>query len=161
MVTEAAVWAALADVRDPEIPPVSIVDMGMVHRVTADGPRVRVEIMPTFVGCPALDIIRRDVVNRVRTVPGVAEVDVVFIYDPPWSSDRITDEGRAAAAQLRHRPRRRPGRRARLLAAEEAPACPYCGSTDTHLENLFGPTACRSIYYCDGCRQPFEQMKRL
>lgn len=158
MVTEAAVWAALADVRDPEIPPVSIVDMGMVHRVTADGPRVRVEIMPTFVGCPALDIIRRDVVNRVRTVPGVAEVDVVFIYDPPWSSDRITDEGRARLRSFGIAPPPGPGR---LLAVEEAPACPYCGSTDTHLENLFGPTACRSIYYCDGCRQPFEQMKRL
>ena len=94
MVTEAAIWAALADVRDPEIPPVSIVDMGMVHRVTADGPRVRVEIMPTFVGCPALDIIRRDVVNRLRAVPGVGEVEVAFVFDPPWSSDRITAEGR-------------------------------------------------------------------
>ncbi len=165
MVTEAAIWAALADVRDPEIPPVSIVDMGMVHRVTAEGSQVRVEIMPTFVGCPALDIIRRDVVNRLRAVPGVGEVEVAFVFDPPWSSDRITAEGRERLRSFGIAPPppsgRDPAGAGRLLMPEEAPACPYCGSTDTHLENLFGPTACRSIYYCDGCRQPFEQMKRL
>ena len=174
--TEAAIRAALADVRDPEIPPVSIVDLGMVHRVTAAGPRVRVEITPTYVGCPALDLIRCDVVNRLRAVPGVGEVEVAFVFDPPWSSDRITPEGRERLRRFgiappppgsdsgrRSAPRHGlPGAgRGRLLTPEEAPACPYCGSTDTHMENLFGPTACRSIYYCDGCRQPFEQMKRL
>ncbi|BAD41468.1 1,2-phenylacetyl-CoA epoxidase subunit PaaD [Symbiobacterium thermophilum] len=162
MVTEGAIWAALADVRDPEIPPVSIVDMGMVHRVTVAGPRVRVEIMPTFVGCPALEIIRRDAEDRLRAVPGVEEVEVAFVLDPPWSSDRITAEGRRRLRSFGIAPPPPGSAGAPLLPApEEVPACPYCGSTDTHLENLFGPTACRSIYYCDGCRQPFERMKRV
>ena len=88
--TEAAVWAALADVRDPEIPPVSIVDLGMVYRVvlTAAGAvRIRVEITPTYVGCPALEIIRRDVAARLGALEGVAGVEVAFVLDPPWTSD--------------------------------------------------------------------------
>jgi len=179
VVTEAAVWAALADVRDPEIPPVSIVDLGMVYRVvlTAAGAvRIRVEITPTYVGCPALEIIRRDVAARLGALEGVAGVEVAFVLDPPWTSDRITPEGRERLRSFGIAPpscSRASPSSARagadpsvpppltLILPTEAPPCPYCGSLDTHLENLFGPTACRSIYYCDGCRQPFEGMRSV
>lgn len=166
MVSEAAVWAALADVKDPEIPPVSIVDMGMVHRVLVQRGdtgivRVRVEIVPTFVGCPALGIIRRDVVSRLRALDGVDEVEVDFVLDPSWSSDRITPEGRERLRSFGIAPPPCASEARPLISLAEAPACPYCGSLDTHLENLFGPTACRSIYYCDGCHQPFEGMKAI
>ena len=89
-------WAALRDVVDPEIPAVNVVDMGMVHRVEAarDG-RVTVEILPTFTGCPALDLIGRHVRERLEQEPGVSRVDVRFVFDPIWSTDRITPEGRA------------------------------------------------------------------
>ena len=164
MVTEGAIWAALADVRDPEIPPVSIVDMGMVHRVVlqegdAHKVRVRVEVMPTFVGCPALGTIRRDVIARLRALEGVDEVDVEYVLDPPWSSDRITPAGRDRLRSFGIAPPPCGLDVQPLIPLAEAPACPYCGSLDTHLENLFGPTACRAIYYCGGCRQPFEGMK--
>lgn len=160
MVTEAAIWAALADVKDPEIPPVSVVDMGMVSRVIVSGAKVEIEMTPTFVGCPALDIIRRDVVARVVQVPEVADAAVRFIFDPPWTSDRITPQGRERLKTFGIAPPM-PDGGAGLINLEEVPPCPYCGSDHTHMENLFGPTACRSIYYCDSCRQPFEAIKTV
>lgn len=168
--TEAAVWAALDGVKDPEIPPVSVVDMGMVSRVAVDGARVVIELTPTFVGCPALEIIRGNVVRQVSALDGVSGVEVRFVFDPPWTSDRITEQGRRRLASFGIAP---PVRGAcggaaggwaaggGLLSLDEVPPCPYCGSVDTHMENLFGPTACRAIYYCDHCRQPFEAMKTV
>lgn len=161
MVTEAAVLAALEDVKDPEIPPVSVVDMGMVSAVRVDGDRVEIDMTPTFVGCPALGIIRRDVVARVAQVEGVGPVEVRFVFDPPWTSERITPLGRERLKSFGIAPpvAETPG--GGLINLDEVPPCPFCGSADTHMENLFGPTACRSIYYCDGCRQPFEAMKTV
>lgn len=161
MVTEAAIWAALAEVADPEIPPVSIVDMGMVSRVCVDeaAGSVQVEITPTFVGCPALELIRRQVEDRVRREEGVARVAVTFVFDSPWSSDRITPQGRERLQSFGIAPPAVTG--SAFVSLVEAPPCPYCGSADTHMENLFGPTACRSIFYCDACRQPFEGMKTV
>lgn len=160
MVTEAAVWAALADVKDPEIPPVSVVDMGMVSRVAVDGDQVQVDMTPTFVGCPALDIIRRDVAARLAHEPGVGNVAVRFVFDPPWTSERITPQGRERLKTFGIAPPM-PEAAGGLINLAEVPPCPFCGSHDTHMENLFGPTACRAIYYCDGCRQPFESMKTV
>ncbi len=160
MVAEAALWAALAEVKDPEIPPVSVVDMGMVSRVTVDGARIVIEMTPTFVGCPALDIIRKNVTDRVMQVPGAAEVEVRFVFDPPWTSERITEQGRERLKSFGIAPPMRESSGS-LINLDEVPPCPYCGSHDTHMENLFGPTACRSIYYCDACRQPFEGMKTV
>lgn len=159
MVTEAAIWAALAEVSDPEIPPVSVVDMGMVSRVQVAEGRVDVEMTPTFVGCPALEIIRRDVVSRLSQVEGVAEAAVRFVFDPPWTSDRITPQGRERLRTFGIAPPTGTCGTGSLLTLDEVPPCPYCGSVETHMENLFGPTACRSIYYCDACRQPFEGIK--
>jgi ring-1,2-phenylacetyl-CoA epoxidase subunit PaaD len=158
MVTKAVVWTALEEVKDPEIPPVSVVDMGMVSRVELEGSSVTIEMTPTFVGCPALDIIRRDVVDRVQRLAGIGAVEVKFVFDPPWTSDRITALGRERLKTFGIAP---PGKACttNLISLDEVPHCPYCDSGDTHMENLFGPTACRSIYYCDSCRQPFEAMK--
>ncbi|HWI53623.1 MAG TPA: 1,2-phenylacetyl-CoA epoxidase subunit PaaD [Symbiobacteriaceae bacterium] len=159
MVTEAAIWAALGDVKDPEIPPVSVVDMGLVTRIITDGNRITVELTPTFVGCPALAIIRQNVIDRLLQVDGVAEVAVRFVFDPPWTSERITPQGRERLRSFGIAPPVRES--GHLLVLEEVPPCPFCGSGDTHMENLFGPTACRAIYYCDSCRQPFEAMKTV
>ncbi|HYG60174.1 MAG TPA: 1,2-phenylacetyl-CoA epoxidase subunit PaaD [Symbiobacteriaceae bacterium] len=161
MVTEAALWAALEDVKDPEIPPVSVVDMGMVSRVAVEGEQVLVEMTPTFVGCPALDIIRRDVTRRLAQVSGVDAVEVRFVFDPPWTSERITPQGRERLKSFGIAPPTCGVMAGGLLSLEEVPPCPYCGSGDTHMENMFGPTACRAIYYCDSCRQPFEGMKNV
>ena len=93
---ELRVWEALATVHDPEIPPISITDLGIVERVTVDDDRIDVQLLPTFAGCPALDVIREDVEGALSDVGGVHAVTVRFVYSPPWTSDRITPEGREA-----------------------------------------------------------------
>ena len=159
--TAERVWEALADVPDPEIPVISIVDLGVVRDVRAQGERVLVEFMPTFLGCPALDVMRDRMADAVRALGGKAEV--VVVSDEPWSTDRITAAGRKKLREAGLAPPtpREPGRVQLVQLQRGTFRCPYCDSTETKLENIFGPTPCRSIRYCTSCRQPFEQLKTL
>jgi ring-1,2-phenylacetyl-CoA epoxidase subunit PaaD len=150
------VLAALADVPDPEIPVVSIVDLGLVHLVEVEADAVRVELLPTFVGCPALDLIRSAVVDRLSSFG--RPIDVRFSYQVPWTSDRISPEGRRRLRRSGFAPPTASGDQP-LLALDVPVPCPHCGSRRTVLDNIFGPTQCRSIRYCTGCRQPFEAFK--
>jgi ring-1,2-phenylacetyl-CoA epoxidase subunit PaaD len=161
VVTSDQVWTALAEIPDPEIPVISLVDLGVIKSVHVDGRRVRIAFTPTFMGCPALDRMRVDMEAAVEELGGEPEIDVVL--DDSWSTDHISAEGREKLREAGFAP---PAPRAagpvRLVQLERGPfRCPYCGSTDTRLENIFGPTPCRSIRYCDACRQPFEQFKTL
>lgn len=151
-----AVWQALAGVRDPEIPAVSVVDMGIIADVFAADGGIVVQMTPTFAGCPALDVMRDQIGAAVRAAgfPGV-RVDVVF--DPPWTTERITAEGRRKLKAFGLAPP--PACHGARPQALHDVACPYCDSTDTSLESLFGPTLCRAIHYCNACRQSFEQFK--
>ncbi len=161
MVTAAQVWNALAEIPDPEIPVISLVDLGVVRDVAIDGERVRVEFTPTFLGCPALEVMRDAMAEKVRELGG--EPDVRVISDDSWSSDKITPEGREKlrAAGLAP-PAPREATAPTLVQLQSAVfRCPYCGSNDTKLENIFGPTPCRSVRYCASCRQPFEQFKTI
>jgi len=157
---ELAVWEALATVPDPEIPAVSVVDMGMIKRVDVDGSNVRVTVLPTFTGCPAIPVIKQDVGDAVAGVEDVDTVEVETTFDPPWTTDRITEQGRANLKAFGLAP---PTGRGPVLITEiglpKRAECPFCNSTNTHNENPFGPTPCRALYYCDDCRQPFEQFK--
>jgi ring-1,2-phenylacetyl-CoA epoxidase subunit PaaD len=165
VVTEAQVWEALAEIPDPEIPTVSLVDLGVVRAVEVEDSRVRVEFTPTFLGCPALEVMRDRMAERIRDLGAEPEIEVVT--DEGWSTDRITPEGRrklreSGFAPPRSRVQVRAGHAPSLhLLQAQTFRCPYCGSADTRLENLFGPTPCRSIRYCNGCHQPFEQFKAL
>jgi ring-1,2-phenylacetyl-CoA epoxidase subunit PaaD len=154
------VRAALADVLDPELPVVSIADLGMVERVEVDAAGIHVELLPTFVGCPALDLIRGAVEVRLRVFG--RPVDVRFGFRVPWSSDRITPDGRRKLRDAGFAP---PGPAQAdapvLLQPGDPVPCPHCGSRRTVLENLFGPTQCRAIYHCTACRQPFEHFKSI
>lgn len=156
MVTEEAIWEALREVPDPEIPTINVVDLGIIRRVEL-GEAIRIEMMPTFIGCPAIDMMRRDIRDRLQ-VFGPVEVEVV--YDEPWTSDRITPAGRQMLKQAALAPPPR-GTFALTPIPAVPVACPYCGSTETDLENLFGPTPCRSIFYCRACQHPFEQFKAV
>jgi ring-1,2-phenylacetyl-CoA epoxidase subunit PaaD len=149
-IDEAAVREALAEVPDPEIPVVSVVDLGMVERVEVGDERILVELLPTFVGCPALDVIRVAVERRLAAFGRPVEVE--FGRRVPWTSDRITRTGRDRL--------RRSGFAPPSTDAAET-RCPYCGSANVALDNLFGPTQCRSLFYCRGCRQPFEGFKTV
>jgi ring-1,2-phenylacetyl-CoA epoxidase subunit PaaD len=161
-VVEERVWEALELFKDPEIPAVSVVDMGMVASVEVGRGRARVALLPTFTGCPALPVIRADVAATIGALEGIEEVEVQTTFTPPWSTDRITPEGRRKLRAFGLAP---PGEGGTVLVSEiglpRAATCPLCGSTDTVNENLFGPTPCRALYYCRACRNPFEQFKSV
>jgi len=157
-VDAAAVMAALEEVADPEIPTVSIVELGMIQAIDVEPERVRVELLPTFVGCPALEIIRGAVAERLRAFGRPVQVETSFAT--PWTSDRISPEGREKLRRSGFAPPPHLGTGRLLPMLGEAPVrCPYCGSDRTTLENVFGPTQCRSIRHCAECRQPFEAFK--
>jgi ring-1,2-phenylacetyl-CoA epoxidase subunit PaaD len=161
MVTEAQVWEALGEVADPEIPVVSLVDLGVVRDVRVEDGRVHVAFTPTFLGCPALEVMRDELAAKVAELG--AEPDVEVVQDDSWSTDRITPEGREKlrAAGFAPPAPRVDGETTLVQLQTGTFRCPYCGSIDTKLENIFGPTPCRSIRYCNTCRQPFEQFKTL
>jgi ring-1,2-phenylacetyl-CoA epoxidase subunit PaaD len=161
MVTVERVWEALAEVPDPEIPVISLVDLGVVRDVEVDDGRVRVEFTPTFLGCPAVDVMRDRMEEAVRALGGEPQIDVLL--DDSWSTDRITPAGREKLRESGFAPPAPREAAGPTLVQLESHAfrCPYCGSTDTRLENIFGPTPCRSIRWCATCRQPFEQFKTI
>ncbi|MCM3394461.1 MULTISPECIES: 1,2-phenylacetyl-CoA epoxidase subunit PaaD [Cytobacillus] len=146
---------ALHNVMDPEIDTISIVDLGMLEHIEVEGNSVMVKLLPTFMGCPALDIIRKNVEIEIDKAGIFEKIEVRFIYHPPWTSDRVTETGRLKLKEFGIAPP------PKLISetGEWHVDCPFCGSTYTTMENLFGPTACRSILYCKSCRNPFEAMK--
>jgi ring-1,2-phenylacetyl-CoA epoxidase subunit PaaD len=159
--TKEAVWSALAEIPDPEIPVISLVDLGVIRDVAVDDGRVRVEFTPTFMGCPALEVMRDLMAERIEALGGEPAIDVIL--DDSWSTDRITPAGREklrAAGFAPPAPRTAGGPQLVQLQGGGF-RCPYCGSTETRLENLFGPTPCRSLRYCADCRQPYEQFKTI
>jgi ring-1,2-phenylacetyl-CoA epoxidase subunit PaaD len=161
MVTEAAVWDALAEIPDPEIPVISLVELGVVKSISVDAPRVRIEFTPTFMGCPALEVMRGQMEAAVTALGGEPQVDVLL--DDSWSTDRITAAGREKlrAAGFAPPTPRGEGPPTLLQLQKAVHRCPYCGSTETRLDNIFGPTPCRSVRYCTACKQPFEQFKTI
>ena len=158
---ESAIREALEGVPDPEIPAVSVVEMGMVRDVRVEDGRARVVVLPTFTGCPAIPVIRDDIERAVGGIEGVAGTEVVTSFDPPWTSDRITAAGRAKLRGFGLAP---PSGERVLIADIGLPkraTCPFCGSMDTVADAPFGPTPCRALYYCNACRNPFEQFKQV
>lgn len=162
----ADVRAAVEAVPDPELPAVTLGMLGMVHAVDLDDRAVHVDLLPTFSGCPAIDVIGDDVRAAVSEVAGVDEVTVRFRHAPAWTPDRITPAGHEALRGFGIAP---PADRPSLptlpvLPSVSAPPdlprpCPYCGSADTERDGMFGPTPCRDVRYCRACRQPFEGFK--
>ena len=180
----AAVRAAAASVPDPELPPVSLGMLGMVHDVRIEDERIVVELLPTFSGCPATDMMGRDVkdaiVEQVDGVDDAGRILVRWLFEPVWTTDRINDEGHARLKEFGIAPPtgggvvtggpEREGRRSLPLTlgaddpdADPAPAvtCPYCDASDVTEDSPFGPTPCRANWYCNDCDQPFERFKPL
>ena len=154
---EATCWELLQEVKDPEIPVISMVEMGMIHQVRVDSGIVNVEVLPTFVGCPALEIMKKNITEKLVEAKGVSEVQVHFVYDPAWTSDRIAVDARDKLRSFGIAPPPldfKPGDSWEVC-------CPYCDSPYTQIENLFGPAACRSILYCRHCKNPFEALKPI
>ena len=160
MVTADEVWEALADIPDPEIPVISLVDLGVVKDVAVDNGTVRVDFTPTFMGSPALEVMQRAMEATIAELGATPDIRVRL--DDSWSTDDITAEGREKLRVAGFAPPTpRPAERLELVQLQRGFRCPYCGSTETKLENIFGPTPCRSLRYCESCRQPFEQFKTI
>lgn len=151
------VWGSLVSIADPEIPAISIVDLGIVESVDLRGDEVTVVCLPTFVSCPALDVIRRDVEGAITRIG--LKPDVKFVMSPAWTTDRITPEGRRKLLDYGLVPPSRSDNGKVGLALISPGRCPYCGSGDTILESPFGPTLCRATCYCRSCRNPYERFK--
>ncbi len=161
MVTALQVWAAFEEIPDPEIPVISLVELGIIRSVDVHDGHVRVELTPTFLGCPALEAMKRALEDKVAALGGDADVRV--ISDDSWSTDKITPAGREKlrAAGFAPPAPREASAPALVQLQSNVFRCPYCNSTQTTLENIFGPTPCRSLRYCESCRQPFEQFKTI
>jgi ring-1,2-phenylacetyl-CoA epoxidase subunit PaaD len=155
--SESEVWDALAEIADPEIPVVSVVDLGVVGAVQIGPHGIRVQLLPTFVGCPAIELMRGQIEKRLAGL--AAHVEVELSYGEAWTTERITPVGRRKLRQSGFAPPA-PGP-LNLVPLMPVARCPYCDSRRTVLENAFGPTLCRAIYYCTDCRQPFEQFKTV
>ncbi|MCR5886708.1 phenylacetate-CoA oxygenase subunit PaaJ [Hymenobacter sp. J193] len=155
---ESTILSWLYEVKDPEIPVVSLVDLGVIRRVQigADG-HVTVRMTPTFSGCPAMDYMRRDV-ERVLLEHGVASYTVEMSLEETWSSNDVTERGRQALREFRLSP---PPAHQGIIDLDilEYAECSHCGSHNTELRSPFGPTLCRALHYCHNCRQGFEQFK--
>jgi ring-1,2-phenylacetyl-CoA epoxidase subunit PaaD len=161
VVTAEQVWDALAEIPDPEIPVISLVDLGVIRDVGVENGTVRVAFTPTFLGCPALEVMRDAMADSIRRLGAEPEIEVV--NDDSWSTDRITPEGREKLRTSGFAPPAPREASAPTLVQLQSNVfrCPYCGSTETRLENIFGPTPCRSLRYCTSCRQPYEQFKTI
>ena len=154
-------------VTDPELPMVTLADLGVLRdvRIEDDG-TVVVEITPTYTGCPAMGVMRADLVHALHRA-GFAEVDVRTVLSPAWTTDWISDGGPPQARRRRHRPARhgagpRPGSvPLHLGPTRRTAACPLCGSTDTEELSEFGATACKALRRCRSCREPFEHVKEI
>lgn len=196
MIRREDILAVLQTIDDPEMP-ISIVDLGLIERVEVErveiegvevervageriegggeveriegdgGARVHIELLPTFVGCHALPMMERDIREKVGAIAGVAEVFVQFLFNPPWSVDRISETGRAAlkgfGVTVPQRSAEPASGSSQLveLGTPRPATCPFCRSANVRLESSFGPTRCRMIYYCEDCRNPFEHLKRV
>jgi len=158
-VTISSIYSWLEEVKDPEIPVLSIVDLGVVTEVEVDQNRVRVELTPTFAGCPAMEFMKNEVVKKLQS-KGIHNPEVEVSFRIPWSSEFISENGKKALKKFGLAPPRSNKLFIDLEILETA-KCPRCNGEHTELRSAFGPTLCRSIYYCLDCSESFEQFKSV
>jgi ring-1,2-phenylacetyl-CoA epoxidase subunit PaaD len=159
MLTKEQVYTWLEEVKDPEIPVLSLVDLGVITEVSVNNNSVHIEMTPTFVGCPALDFMKMEI-QEVLARHGVENVLIDVTFRKPWNSDLISEKGKEALKKFGLAP---PPSRELFMELDvlEHAICPRCNGTDTDMKNTFGPTLCRSIHYCNRCKEAFEQFKPL
>ncbi len=160
MNTLAEIWQWLEEVKDPEIPVLSLVDLGVITAVNQDDTgKIAVRLTPTFAGCPAMDYMKK-AVEETLTNHGITDFSVSLTFDEPWNSNKISEKGKQALKEFGLAPPPTYNLILDLDILEQA-VCPHCHSTDTTMRSPFGPTLCRSLHFCHHCRQMFEQFKPL
>lgn len=153
------IYHLLDKVKDPEIPVISLVQLGIVDDVRIIGERVEVDIVPTFAGCPAIEVMRNDVIKTLKEA-GIEEVEVQVKYRQSWTTNKISPKGKELLKDFGLSPPPAFDGELTLEVLEQA-QCPKCDSTNTRMLSTFGPTACRAIHHCNDCHETFEQMKPL
>ncbi len=156
---EARVWKLLEDVTDPEIPVLTVADLGVLREVRVEAESVEVVITPTYSGCPAMNTIESDIRVRLEAA-GYAEVTVTTVLAPAWTTDWLSEAGRAKLAAFGIAPpAEASGSKRALFGADPVVACPHCGARDTECVSQFGSTACKAHYRCRACLEPFDYFK--
>jgi len=156
--SETEIWSILEEVKDPEIPTLSMVDMGIITKVEVnENGGVYVEMTPTFTGCPAIKMMEQMVADRIREA-GISDVKVNTTFDVAWNSNKITERGLLCLKKHGLAPPPKHSGEITDALLEHVP-CPFCNSTNTEIKTPFGPTLCRSLHYCNDCLQAFEQFK--
>ena len=157
MTRETQIWRWLEDIPDPEIPVVSVVDLGIVRNVALHDSAVEIEVAPTYSGCPATEVIEESIVRGLSD-KGLGEVSVTRVLSPPWTTDWISDAGREKLRAYGIAPPEHSSGKRALLGKSEI-TCPRCGSQQTTMVSEFGSTACKASCKCDECLEPFEYFK--
>ncbi|HYM94437.1 MAG TPA: 1,2-phenylacetyl-CoA epoxidase subunit PaaD [Chitinophagaceae bacterium] len=159
-IAEKKIWSLLEEVKDPEVPVLSVVDLGIVREIKINGDDVEVVITPTYSGCPAMDVIKINI--RMELVShGYKNLKVTQILSPAWTTEWMSEEGKRKLKEYGIAP---PNPRQqvcdqKIFAAAEAVQCPHCNSYNTHRVSEFGSTACKALYVCDDCKEPFDYFK--
>ena len=159
VITESDILTWLEEVKDPEIPVLSLVDLGVIRNIVIEDSKVTITMTPTFSGCPAIDMMKDDI-NNTLSSHGVNECEVHVTFKDHWNSDMISEKGRKVIKQFGIAP---PPQNELVIDLDilENINCPHCDSENTEMKTPFGPTLCRSIHYCNNCQQAFEQFKPL
>lgn len=160
MFSEDTILSWLEEVKDPEIPVLSLVDLGIIREVRVSGDSAELVITPTFVGCPALEMMKQEITD-VLLRKGLSEVDIKISFARPWTSDDISEKGRKALKEFGLAPPPHSSALITDLDLLEHAECPRCSGTNTELKTTFGATLCRSIHFCNDCREAFEQFKPI
>ena len=157
-VPEAQVWAWLADVPDPEIPVLSVIDLGIVRDVAVGPDSVEVSVTPTYSGCPATEVIEHSIVAELER-RGIENVSLKRVLSPPWTTDWISEDGKAKLRAFGIAPPHGTKSKRELLDGTRIVRCPRCNTDSTTLVSEFGSTPCKASYKCNECLEPFDYFK--
>lgn len=160
LLTESEVWQVLETVSDPEVPVLSVCDLGVVRTVNSTPDKLHIEITPTYSGCPAMDTIERDIREALQGATS-QPVTITTRLSPAWTTDWMTEAGKAKLEAYGIAPPAHSTDKRILRGEQPTVRCPQCKSTDTTQVSLFGSTACKALYKCNACKEPFDYFKCL
>lgn len=160
MVTETDIWRWLEDVPDPEVPVLSVVDLGVVRAVKLSGNRAKVTITPTYSGCPAMQVIETGIRSKLAE-NGISEIEVETVLSPAWTTDWLSENGRRKLREYGIAPPENEVDKSVLFSKPTVVPCPRCNSRNTRMVSQFGSTACKAHYQCNECLEPFDYFKCL
>jgi len=159
VLSEEKIWQWLEEVTDPEIPVLTVVDMGVVREVNLQGDKLTVKITPTYSGCPAMNEIEQNIQKKLKE-EGLENVDVQTVISPPWTTDWMTEKGKEKLREYGIAPPEgNSADKSVLFGKPKQVTCPHCKSDDTHMVSQFGSTACKALYKCNSCQEPFDYFK--